>query len=152
METILSIIISDALLAIVIFFIFFKYNKQLKKNEVVMSDVDIETKRLENDDKQIDLGTKYMENILTMDEKINQLLKSNNWEKYDKDIEEIKTAVKEIKEEQKLQNIFLNGEYAKFKKSFCSQTATTVEEDVPETTTEVKSKPKKKPTKIKEHV
>lgn len=116
-ETLITVVLSDAVFGFLIWLIFFKQNRKLKNNEVESSDADIESKKIENDDKQLDLGTKYLEKIMAIGDMLDQYRNQAgvNWEQYHKDMQEVKTAIKEIKEEQLLQNKFLNGEYATFK-------------------------------------
>lgn len=71
---------------------FFRENRQLKRNEVKSSNADVEGKEIDNDDKQIDLGKKYMESTLEMTQKMQEmLLKSDKerdeyWAKQEKQV------------------------------------------------------------------
>ena len=116
-----------------------KENKELKKVEVEIASTEAQSQK-------IDLGSKYQEEMLKMMQTLqdtyqatiknggdnSEIIKSINQIK--EEIAELKKDMKEVKEEQRLQNKFLNGKYAQFK-----------EEEVKKKT---EGKPvKKKPTK-----
>lgn len=79
---------------------FFRENRQLKRNEVKSSNADVEGKEIDNDDKQIDLGKKYLESTLEMTQKMQEmLLKSDKerdeyWAKQEETMNELHRALK----------------------------------------------------------
>lgn len=97
-----------------------KENKELKKVEVDMASTEAQSQK-------IDLGSKYQEEMLKMMQTLqdtyqatiknggdnSEIIKSINQIK--EEIAELKSDMKEVKEEQRLQNKFLNGKYAQFK-------------------------------------
>ena len=115
--------------------IYRKENKELKKNEVKSSSAEVEEKQINNDNSQIDLGAKFLQQTLEMTEKMKEMIlhsdkeRDEYWEKQDKSFSELHQSVshiaktvtklekdvKEIKEEQKTEIAFLNGDYRKFK-------------------------------------
>ena len=74
-------------------------NKQLKQTEVKSSNADVEEKEIKNDDAQIDLGKKYLENTLEMTQKMqNMMLESDkkrdeNWAKQEEAMNELRKSV-----------------------------------------------------------
>ena len=97
-----------------------KENKELKKVEVEIASTEAQSQK-------IDLGSKYQEEMLKMMQTLqdtyqatiknggdnSEIIKSINQIK--EEIAELKKDMKEVKEEQRLQNKFLNGKYAQFK-------------------------------------
>lgn len=97
-----------------------KENKELKKVEVEIASTEAQSQK-------IDLGSKYQEEMLKMMQTLqdtyqatiknggdnSEIIKSINQIK--EEIAELKSDMKEVKEEQRLQNKFLNGKYAQFK-------------------------------------
>lgn len=77
-------------------------NKQLKQNEVKSSNAEVEEKEIKNDDAQIDLGKKYLENTLEMTQKMqNMMLESDkkrdeNWQQQKSDMDEMRRSIKEM--------------------------------------------------------
>lgn len=122
-----------------------KENKNLKALEVEKAD-------LETQEQQIDLATKYKENTMKMLDELQKtydaILKNGDdnseiLKKIDvlsNRMDTLANEVKEIKEEQKIQKIYLNGEYAAFRKMYMEIQAE--KEDKSEKTT-TKKKPKK---------
>ena len=115
--------------------IYFRENRQLKKNEVKSSTADVEEKEINNDKSQIELGEKFLQSTLEMTEKMKQMMLESDkerdayWEKQDKAFQELHETVShvaetvtrlekdvaEIKEEQRTEIAYLNGDYRKFK-------------------------------------
>ena len=115
---------------------FFRENRQLKRNEVKSSNADVEGKEIDNDDKQIDLGKKYMESTLEMTQKMQEMmLKSDKerdeyWAKQEETMNELHRALKTV--ENKVDSLdkqvtslteevgqvgdFLNGDFADWKR------------------------------------
>jgi len=60
---------------------FFRENRQLKRNEVKSSNADVEGKEIDNDDKQIDLGKKYLENTLEITQRMQEMMLNSNKER-----------------------------------------------------------------------
>lgn len=119
-----SIIGSGAVSGIIAKVIFRKQERKLKDNEVESSVLDNEAKRLENDLKQIDVGTLYLEKTQhwadIMAKSANSIIASNekrdkDWDELKRDIEHLKADIKEIRREQTLQGEFLNGEFKQYK-------------------------------------
>ena len=107
----------SSLIAVVLFLIFFKQNKALKNNEVKKSDVDVENSKLQNDMAQLDIGDRYLNGVIEATEKLKsyQTDYKNGIESLSKNINEIKDDVKEIKKEQTMMSLYLNGKYQEFK-------------------------------------
>lgn len=105
-----------------------KENKDLKKLEVEKSS--IETK-----DQELDLVTKYKENTMKMMDELQKtydaILKNGDdnseiikkIDNLNHRMDVLTTEVKEVKEEQKIQKIYLNGEYAAFRKIYLEMQA-----------------------------
>lgn len=119
-----SIIGSGTVSGIIAKVIFRKQERKLKDNEVESSALDNEAKRLENDLKQIDVGTLYLEKTQhwadIMSKSANSIIASNekrdkDWDELKRDIEHLKADIKEIRREQTLQGEFLNGEFKQYK-------------------------------------
>lgn len=119
-----SIIGSGAVSGLIAKVIFRKQERKLKDNEVESSVLDNEAKRLENDLKQIDVGTLYLEKTQhwadIMSKSVNSIIASNekrdkDWDELKRDIEHLKADIKEIRREQTLQGEFLNGEFKQYK-------------------------------------
>lgn len=74
-------------------------NKQLKQNEVKSSNADVEEKEINNDDKQIDIGKKYLENTLEMTQKMQNMMlegdkkRDENWAKQEEAMNELRKSV-----------------------------------------------------------
>lgn len=75
--------------------IYFKENKELKKNEVKSSTADVQSKNIENDNAQIDLGTKFMEQSLAMTQKMQEMMMESNRLRNEQ-FEQQKTSADEI--------------------------------------------------------
>lgn len=60
---------------------FFRENRQLKRNEVKSSNADVEGKEIDNDDKQIDLGKKYLESTLEITQRMQEMMLNSNKER-----------------------------------------------------------------------
>ena len=99
---------------------FKKEDKTIKKDEVAKAE-------LETDDKQIDLGNKFLETTKKwseiMESNIDRMMakmdesntkRDKDWRILRMDIETIKTDITEIKHRQDLEEEFLNGKYADF--------------------------------------
>lgn len=117
MEILAYIFGGTSVVSIILFFIFFRQNRLLKNNEVSNSANDVESGKIMNDSAQIDLGTKYLNGILEATEKLNtyHTAYKDGIDSITDNINEIKTDVKEIKKEQTLMSLYLNGKYAEFK-------------------------------------
>lgn len=121
-----------------------KENKNLKALEVEKAD-------LETQEQQIDLATKYKENTMKMLDELQKtydaILKNGDdnstilkkIDEINNRIDVLTSEVKEVKEEQKIQKIYLNGEYAAFRKIYLEMQA---KEDKSKKATS-KKKPKK---------
>lgn len=108
-----------------------KYRKENKN----LKTLEVEKANLETQDQKIDLGTKFQENTIKMMEELqktyNATLKNGNdnseiLKKIDEindRIDVLTSEVKEVKEEQKIQKIYLNGEYAAFRKIYLEMQA-----------------------------
>lgn len=89
--------------------VFFKENKELKKNEVKASTADVQSKNIQNDNDQIDLGTKFMEQSLAMTQKMQEMMQESNkvraeqWEEQKISNDEIITRIGGV--ERKLDDI-----------------------------------------------
>lgn len=107
----------SSLIGVVLFLIFFKQNKALKNNEVKKSDVDVESSKLQNDMAQIDIGDRYLNGVIEATERLKsyQTDYKNGIESLTENINEIKDDVKEIKKEQTMMSLYLNGKYQEFK-------------------------------------
>lgn len=100
-----------------------KENKDLKKLEVEKSSIEAKGQEL-------DLVTKYKENTMKMMDELQKtydaILKNGNdnseiikkIDALNQRIDILANDVKEVKEEQKIQKIYLNGEYAAFRKMY----------------------------------
>lgn len=110
--------------------VFFKENKELKKNEVKSSTADVQSKNIQNDNDQIDLGTKFMEQSLAMTQKMQEMMHESNkvreeqWEEQKISNDEIITRIGGV--ERKLDDIndrvtsieeWGNGELSAFRAS-----------------------------------
>jgi len=115
--------------------IFFRENRQLKKNEVKSSSADVEEKEINNDKSQIDLGKEFMASTLEMTKKMQDMILASDkerdayWKKQDADfkalhesvaaiadtVTRLESDVAEIKEEQRAEIAYLNGDYKAFK-------------------------------------
>ena len=79
--------------------IFFKANKKLKENEVKSSSADVEEKEINNDDKQIDLGKKYLENTLEMTQRMHEMMlasdkkRDETWARQEEAMNELRESV-----------------------------------------------------------
>ena len=117
MEILTYLLGGTSVVSIALFLIFFRQNSLLKNHEVSKSANDVESGKIVNDMAQIDLGNKYLDGILEATEKLNTY--QTDYKKcvgsIIEDINEIKSDVKEIKKEQTLMNLYLNGKYAEFK-------------------------------------
>jgi len=78
---------------------FFRENRQLKRNEVKSSNADVEGKEIDNDDKQIDLGKKYLESTLEITQKMQEMMLNSNkerdeyWAKQEETMNELRGLV-----------------------------------------------------------
>lgn len=117
MEILTYLLGGTSVVSIALFLIFFRQNRLLKNHEVSKSANDVESGKIVNDMAQIDLGNKYLDGILEATEKLNtyQTDYKKCVDSIIEDINEIKSDVKEIKKEQTLMNLYLNGKYAEFK-------------------------------------
>lgn len=117
MEILTYILGGTSIASIILFLIFFRQNRLLKNHEVSKSVNEVESGKISNDMAQIDLGTKYLNNILEATEKLNTYHTDykNNIDSITKDISEIKEDVKSIKKEQTIMSLYLNGKYTEFK-------------------------------------
>ena len=74
-------------------------DRELKKNEVKSSSADVQSKDIENDNAQIDLGTKFMEQSLAMTQKVQDIMMETNklrneqWEQQKTSMEELITRM-----------------------------------------------------------
>lgn len=84
-----------SLVSIIVGVVFFKENKELKKNEVKSSTADVQSKNIQNDKDQIDLGTKFMEQSLAMTQKMQEMMQESNKVREER-WEEQKTSMDEI--------------------------------------------------------
>lgn len=79
--------------------LFFKANKKLKENEVKSSSADVEEKEINNDDKQIDLGKKYLESTLEITQRMQEMMLNSNkerdeyWAKQEETMNELRGLV-----------------------------------------------------------
>ena len=122
-----------------------KENKDLKKLEV-------EKSNLETQEQELNLITKYKENTMQMMDELKKtydaILKNGDdnseiLKKIDvlsNRMDILANDVKEVKEEQKIQKIYLNGEYAAFRKMYMEIQAEKEDRSKKPTT---KKKPKK---------
>lgn len=117
MEILTYIFGGTSVVSIILFLIFFRQNRLLKNHEVSKSANEVESGKIVNDMAQIDLGNKYLDGILEATEKLKtyQTDYKNSIDSITEDICEIKEDVKEIKKEQTLMSLYLNGKYAEFK-------------------------------------
>lgn len=117
MEILTYIFGGTSIVSIILFLIFFRQNRLLKNHEVSKSANEVESGKIVNDMAQIDLGNKYLDGILEATEKLKtyQTDYKNSIDSITDDINEIKSDVKEIKKEQTLMSLYLNGKYAEFK-------------------------------------
>lgn len=117
MEILTYILGGTSVVSIILFLIFFRQNRLLKNHEVSKSANEVESGKIVNDMAQIDLGNKYLDGILEATEKLKtyQTDYKNSIDSITEDICEIKEDVKEIKKEQTLMSLYLNGKYAEFK-------------------------------------
>lgn len=67
-----------SVVSIIVGIIYRKENKELKKNEVKASSAEVEGKEIDNDDKQIDLGKKFMEQSLAMTKQVQDIMMETN--------------------------------------------------------------------------
>ena len=105
-----------------------KENKDLKKLEVEKSSIEAK-------DQELDLVTKYKENTMKMMDELQKtydaILKNGDdnseiikkIDNLNHRMDVLTTEVKEVKEEQKIQKIYLNGEYAAFRKIYLEMQA-----------------------------
>lgn len=108
-----------------------KYRKENKN----LKTLEVEKASLETQEQQIDLATKYKENTMKMLDELQKtydaILKNGDdnstiLKKIDEinhRIDVLTSEVKEVKEEQKIQKIYLNGEYAAFRKIYLEMQA-----------------------------
>ena len=117
MEILTYIFGGTSVVSIILFLIFFRQNRLLKNHEVSKSANEVESGKIVNDMAQIDLGNKYLDGILEATEKLKtyQTDYKNSIDSITENINEIKTDVKEIKKEQTLMSLYLNGKYQEFK-------------------------------------
>ena len=117
MEILTYVFGGTSIVSIILFLIFFRQNRLLKNNEVAKSVNEVESGKIENDSAQIDLGNKYLTGIIEATEKLKtyQTDYKNSVDSITENINEIKTDVKEIKKEQTLMSLYLNGKYQEFK-------------------------------------
>lgn len=117
MEILTYIFGGTSIVSIILFLIFFRQNRLLKNHEVAKSANEVESGKIENDSAQIDLGNKYLTGIIEATEKLKtyQTDYKNSVDSITENINEIKTDVKEIKKEQTLMSLYLNGKYQEFK-------------------------------------
>lgn len=84
---------------IIMSIVFFRENRQLKKNEVKSSTADVEGKEIDNDDKQIDLGKKYLESTLEITQRMQEMMLNSNkerdeyWAKQEETMNELRGLV-----------------------------------------------------------
>lgn len=77
-------------------------NKQLKLNEVKASNADVEEKEINNDDKQIDLGKKYLESTLEMTQRMQEMMltsdkkRDENWAKQKEAMNQLRDTVNNL--------------------------------------------------------
>lgn len=113
---------------------FRKEEKKIKKNEAKSSNEDVEEKKINNDNAQIDLGSKFLQQSLEMTEKMKEMMLESDrqrdeyWRKQEHKMEDMQSSinklaadVSEIKEEQKSEIAFLNGDYKAFKENHKKQ-------------------------------
>lgn len=105
-----------------------KENKDLKKLEVEKSSIEAK-------DQELDLVTKYKENTMKMMDELQKtydaILKNGDdnseiikkIDNLNNRMDILTAEVKEVKEEQKIQKIYLNGEYAAFRKIYLEMQA-----------------------------
>lgn len=105
-----------------------KENKDLKKLEVEKSSIEAK-------DQELDLVTKYKENTMKMMDELQKtydaILKNGDdnseiikkIDNLNHRMDVLTAEVKEVKEEQKIQKIYLNGEYAAFRKIYLEMQA-----------------------------
>lgn len=117
MEILTCILGGTSIVSIILFLIFFRQNRLLKNHEVSKSANEVESGEIVNDMAQIDLGNKYLHSIVEATEKLKAYHTDykNIIDCLTEDICEIKKDVKEIKKEQTLMSLYLNGKYAEFK-------------------------------------
>lgn len=81
---------------------FFRENRQLKRNEVKSSNADVEGKEIDNDDKQIDLGKKYLESTLEITQRMQEMMLNSNkerdeyWAKQEETMNELRGLVSNL--------------------------------------------------------
>ena len=81
---------------------FFRENRQLKRNEVKSSNADVEGKEIDNDDKQIDLGKKYLESTLEITQRMQEMILNSNkerdeyWAKQEETMNELRGLVSNL--------------------------------------------------------
>ena len=79
--------------------VYFRENRQLKRNEVKSSNADVEGKEIDNDDKQIDLGKKYLESTLEITQRMQEMMLNSNkerdeyWAKQEETMNELRGLV-----------------------------------------------------------
>lgn len=115
--------------------IFFKANKKLKESEVKQSEADVEEKQISNDKAQIDLGTTFLKETMEMTAKVKEMMLASDkerdtyWRNQEKMLDKLTKSVSSavtkitkvekdvaaIKEEQRIEIAYLNGDYKKFK-------------------------------------
>ena len=82
--------------------VYFRENRQLKKNEVKSSTADVEEKEINNDDKQIDLGKKYLESTLEITQRMQEMMLNSNkerdeyWAKQEETMNELRGLVSNL--------------------------------------------------------
>lgn len=115
-----------------------KYRKENKN----LKTLEVEKASLETQEQQIDLATKYKENTMKMLDELQKtydaILKNGDdnstilrkideinhrIDETNNRIDVLTSEVKEVKEEQKIQKIYLNGEYAAFRKIYLEMQA-----------------------------
>lgn len=124
MEILTYIFGGTSIVSIILFLIFFRQNRLLKNHEVSKSANEVESGKIQNDSAKLEnemtkfaLGDRYLNGVLEATEKLNsyQTDYKNGIESINNNINEIKSDVKEIKKEQTLMSLYLNGKYAEFK-------------------------------------
>lgn len=108
-----------------------KYRKENKN----LKHLEVEKANLETQDQKIDLGTKFQENTVKMMDELQKtydaILKNGadnseiikKIDSLNNRMDILTSEVKEVKEEQKIQKIYLNGEYAAFRKIYLEMQA-----------------------------
>ena len=92
----------SSLLGIAVGWYYRRENKQLKQNEVKASNAEVEEKETKNDDAQIDLGKKFIEQSIEVNKKVQDFLEDSNrerdeyWKRQEDSMRQLSESVRKL--------------------------------------------------------